>query len=229
MMSIAHDWRPWARLVNAKLEAWMLLSRIFDLIWFVRWMSTSLCLLLACRSCLFWGICSRLSKLCFFHSWHSSLLSSWIAKGATASVQSLRPACLCQTPSFRNFLSQRSWSPFVSECKVFNAWSNVWKSGELRKLWIFQVTVNVASFSSQLQLSRKVASAYLSSPCFSTSLGGIGGPAHGIHGILAVMYWISIIRGGPPPPKMVMGLIPTGDAVTGPHIRGTLSMREMSL
>ena len=34
---------------------------------------------------------------------------------------------------------------------------------------------------------------YLSSPCFSTSLGGIGGPAHGIHGILAVMYWISII------------------------------------
>ena len=35
---------------------------------------------------------------------------------------------------------------------------------------------------------------YLSSPCFSTSLGGIGGPAHGIHGILAVMYWISIIR-----------------------------------
>ena len=71
---------------------------------------------------------------------------------------------------------------------------------------------------------------YLSSPCFSTSLGGIGGPARAIHGILAVMYWISIIRGGgPPPPKMVMGSIPTGDAVTGPHIRGTLSMREMSL
>ena len=69
---------------------------------------------------------------------------------------------------------------------------------------------------------------YLSSPCFSTSLGGIGGPARGIHGILAVMYWISIIR-APPPPKMVMGSIPTGDAVTGPHIRGTLSMREMSL
>ena len=40
---------------------------------------------------------------------------------------------------------------------------------------------------------------YLSSPCFSTSLGGIGGPARGIHWILAVMYWISIIRGGPPP------------------------------
>ena len=65
---------------------------------------------------------------------------------------------------------------------------------------------------------------YLSSPCFSTSLGGIGGPARAIHGILAVMYWISIIRGGG-----VMGSIPTGDAVTGPHIRGTLSMREMSL
>ena len=40
---------------------------------------------------------------------------------------------------------------------------------------------------------------YLSSPCFSTSLGGIGGPAHGIHGILAVMYWISIIRAPPSP------------------------------
>jgi hypothetical protein len=40
---------------------------------------------------------------------------------------------------------------------------------------------------------------YLSSPCFSTSLGGIGGPARAIHGILAVMYLISIIRGGPPP------------------------------
>ena len=34
--------------------------------------------------------------------------------------------------------------------------------------------------------------------------------------------------GGGPPPKMVMGSIPTGDAVTGPHIRGTLCMREMS-
>jgi hypothetical protein len=32
MMSIAHDWRPCARLVNAKLEAWMLLSRIFDMV-----------------------------------------------------------------------------------------------------------------------------------------------------------------------------------------------------
>ena len=42
---------------------------------------------------------------------------------------------------------------------------------------------------------------YLSSPCFSTSLGGIGGPARAIHGILAVMYWISIIRGGPPPSR----------------------------
>jgi hypothetical protein len=40
---------------------------------------------------------------------------------------------------------------------------------------------------------------YLSYPCFSTSLGGIGGPARAIHGILAVMYWISIIRGGAPP------------------------------
>ena len=38
---------------------------------------------------------------------------------------------------------------------------------------------------------------YLSSPCFSTSLGGIGGPARAIHGILAVMYWISIIRAPP--------------------------------
>ena len=37
---------------------------------------------------------------------------------------------------------------------------------------------------------------YLSSPCFSTSIGGIGGPARVKRGILAVMYWISIIRGG---------------------------------
>ena len=78
-------------------------------------------------------------------------------------------------------------------------------------------------------LVTKGSVSYLSSLCFSTSLGGIGGPARGIHAILAVMYWISIIRRGGPPPKMVMGSIPTGDAVTGPHIRGTLSMREMSL
>ena len=85
------------------------------------------------------------------------------------------------------------------------------------------------AFCARLPAISKGSVSYLSSPCFSTSLGGIGGPAHGIHGILAVMYWISIIRGGAPPPKMVMGSIPTGDAVTGPHIRGTLSMREMSL
>ena len=88
--------------------------------------------------------------------------------------------------------------------------------------------VNVHLVFESMEITKGSVS-YLSSPCFSTSLGGIGGPAHGIHGILAVMYWISIIRGPPPPPKMVMGSIPTGDAVTGPHIRGTLSMREMSL
>ena len=44
-------------------------------------------------------------------------------------------------------------------------------------------------------LITKGSVSYLSSPCFSTSLGGIGGPARGIHGILAVMYWISIKRG----------------------------------
>ena len=42
---------------------------------------------------------------------------------------------------------------------------------------------------------------YLSSQCFSTSLGGIGGPARAIHRILAVMFWITIIRGGAPPPE----------------------------
>ena len=51
------------------------------------------------------------------------------------------------------------------------------------------------------QLITKGSVSYLSSPCFSTSLGGIGGPARAIHGILAVMYWISIIRGAPPPPE----------------------------
>ena len=61
---------------------------------------------------------------------------------------------------------------------------------------------------------------YLSSPCFSTIIGGIGGPARAKRGILAVMYWISIIRGGGPPSKMVMGSIPTGDAVTGLAARG---------
>jgi len=29
---------------------------------------------------------------------------------------------------------------------------------------------------------------YLSSPCFSTSIGGIGGPARAKRGILAIMY-----------------------------------------
>ena len=79
---------------------------------------------------------------------------------------------------------------------------------------------NLVKLARASDVITKGSVSYLSSPCFSTSLGGIGGPAHGIHGILAVMYWISI---------MVMGSIPTGDAVTGPHIRGTLSMREMSL
>ncbi|CAL1173155.1 unnamed protein product [Cladocopium goreaui] len=35
-------------------------------------------------------ICSRLSNFCLSHSWHGSLLSSWIAKGAAASLQFLR-------------------------------------------------------------------------------------------------------------------------------------------
>ena len=70
---------------------------------------------------------------------------------------------------------------------------------------------------------------YLSSPCFSTSLGGIGG-ASPCNSWNSRRYVLDInYKGGPPPPKMVMGSIPTGDAVTGPHIRGTLSMREMSL
>ena len=80
----------------------------------------------------------------------------------------------------------------------------------------------------QIEHITKGSVSYLSSPCFSTIIRGIGGPARAKRGILAIMYWISIIRGAPPS-KMVMGSIPTGDAVTGPHIRGTLSMREMSL
>ena len=60
--------------------------------------------------------------------------------------------------------------------------------------------VNVHLVFESMEITKGSVS-YLSSPCFSTSLGGIGGPAHGIHGILAVMYWISIIRGGPPPPE----------------------------
>ena len=69
---------------------------------------------------------------------------------------------------------------------------------------------------------------YLSSPCFSTIIGGIGGPARGKRRLLDVNV-LDINYKGPPPSKMVMGSIPTGDAVTVRHSRGTLSMREMSL
>ena len=50
-----------------------------------------------------------------------------------------------------------------------------------------------------LSLLTKGSVSYLSSPCFSASIGGIGGPAQVKRGILAVMYWISIIS--PPPLK----------------------------
>ena len=74
----------------------------YGLFVFIQWVWTSLCLLLACCSSVFWGISSLLFNFCLSHSWHSGLLSSWIAKRATASFQSLRPTCLRQTPSFRN-------------------------------------------------------------------------------------------------------------------------------
>ena len=76
----------------------------------------------------------------------------------------------------------------------------------LKERWTQEV-VDFSSYSKCCILLKsatiitKGSVSYLSSPCFSTSLGGIGGPAHGIHGILAVMYWISIIRGGAPPPR----------------------------
>jgi hypothetical protein len=54
---------------------------------------------------------------------------------------------------------------------------------------------------------------YLSSPCFSTSIGGIGGPARAKRGILAVMYWISIIRGGPPVRSTLGGYIASQEAM----------------
>ena len=115
----------------------------------------SISLRFACCSSLFWGICSRLSNFCLSHSWHGSLLSSWIAKGAAASLQFLRPVCLCQTSSLRSFLSQRSWSLCVShfpcwECKVFNAWSNIWKSMELRKFWNFQMVSYILWYPCQI-------------------------------------------------------------------------------
>ena len=53
------------------------------------------------------------------------------------------------------------------------------------------------AFRPHLKITKGSVS-YLSSPCFSTSIGGIGGPGRAKRGILAVMYWISIIRGGPP-------------------------------
>ena len=61
---------------------------------------------------------------------------------------------------------------------------------------------------------------YLSFPCFSTIIGGIGGPAvRAKRSILGVMFWISVIRRGL---EMVRGSIPTGDVVTGLHSRGTV-------
>ena len=38
---------------------------------------------------------------------HKNLLQSWITKGTAGSFHSLRPTCLRQTPSFRDFLFQR--------------------------------------------------------------------------------------------------------------------------
>ena len=44
--------------------------------------------------------------------------------------------------------------------------------------------------------SWKGSVSYLSSPCFSTHIGGIGGLASAKRGVLAFMYWFSIQRGG---------------------------------
>ena len=89
--------------------------------------------------------------------------------------------------------------PFISTSTSFMA------PGFTTCCTIHQPVEGVAGFSEHLNHSKpftkvtKGSVSYLSSPCFSTSLGGIGGPARAIHGILAVMYWISIIRGAPPP------------------------------
>ena len=88
--------------------------------------------------------------------------------------------------------------PFISTSTSFMA------PGFTTCCTIHQPVEGVAGFSEHLNHSKpftkvtKGSVSYLSSPCFSTSLGGIGGPARAIHGILAVMYWISIIRGPPP-------------------------------
>ena len=95
-MSMAHDWRPCTWRVNADLEAWKLLGQVFDM---VRSMDVNIFFLCCLLYFLFWGIWSRLSNFCLSHSWHGSLLSSWIVKGAAASLQFLGAVCLCQTPS----------------------------------------------------------------------------------------------------------------------------------
>ena len=63
----------------------------------------------------------------------------------------------------------------------------------------YKMRLGFNMLSSDGQITKGSVS-YLSSPCFSTSLGGIGGPAHGIHGILAGYVLDINYKGGAPPP-----------------------------
>ena len=97
----------------------------------------------------------------------------------------------------------QSWSlPFDMNSWPFRIWfTNIFTSKLEIVCFDRRTIMNHQNLFNKYFLITKGSVSYLSSPCFSTSLGGIGGPARGIHGILAVMYWISIIRGGPPPRK----------------------------
>eukprot|EP00435_Cladocopium_sp_Y103_P055939 s2423_g18.t1 len=71
-------------------------------------------------------VCRPLSKICFSHSWHSRLRSNWIAKGATASFQSLRPTCLC-VQCLDQFLNE----PLTDRQSLYEAWDSVAFFGNL--------------------------------------------------------------------------------------------------
>jgi len=79
-------------------------------------------------------------------------------------------------------------------------WGKEFGSAIARWLWNMCMTVLMVLWYNPISLSliTKGSVSYLSSPCFSTFIGGIGGPALIKRRIVGVVYKISIIRGTPP-------------------------------
>ena len=105
-----------------------------------------------------------------------SCLMAWHAQISIHFVQAKKPT----TPTAANPLQKKQEKLVCGKCT--SCLQNM--LGHYSFVFIFFRMVTKGSVS------------YLSSPCFSTSIGGIGGPARAKRGILAVMYWISIIWGG---------------------------------